>query len=500
MLKAVEETEPPRPPLLQHLSCGLLGRLGGLEQPELLVDLLEDTLADLVVLLQELLGVLAALPEAFVAVGEPGPALLDHLVLYPDVQHASFAGDPLPVHHVELHRLERRGHLVLDDLDPGLVADGVVADLQRPDAPDVEPHAGIELQRPPPRRRLGRAEHDPYLLPQLVDEDGRGPGAVERTRKLPQGLAHEPSLQPHMRVAHLSLDLSPRHEGRHRVDDDDVQGAASDEGIRYLQGLLAVIRLGEVEVLEVHPDSLGVGRVEGVLGVDEGGEPSGLLRLGDDVQGEGRLSARLGAEDLDDATPRDAADAEGEVEGQGAGRDRGDPLALLVAHAHDRTLPELPLYLGDGGVYSLALIQCILQKADVCRLIGIVSRLSILERLLDLTSQKTLNDLFVRLGQNHTISASRLRSVLPVRSRHILSSALTSGPLRNSRASSCCVSSPMAKYASCWRAHGPQKATPRISTSARRGQGLSVLLRTWQGSCFASVKEFSSLPAFRLPL
>ena len=32
-------------------------------------------------------------------------------------------------------------------------------------------------------------------------------------------------------------------------------------------------------------------------------------------------------------------------------------LALLVAHAHDRTLPELPLYLGYGGVYSLALIQ-----------------------------------------------------------------------------------------------------------------------------------------------
>ena len=78
---------------------------------------------------------------------------------------------------------------------------------------------------------------------------------------------------------------------------------------------------------------------------------------------------------------RDAADAEGEVEGQGAGRDAGDPLALLVAHAHDRTLPELPLYLGDGGVYGLALIQCILQitKTNVCRLIGIVSRPIVLE-------------------------------------------------------------------------------------------------------------------------
>src|ERR671921_2906491 len=48
----------------------------------------------------------------------------------------------------------------------------------------------------------------------------------------------------------------------------------------------------------------------------------------------------------------------------------------------------------------------------------------------------------------------------------------------------------MAKYASCLRAHGPQKATPRISTSALRGQGLSVLLRTWQRPGFVtSVNE-----------
>src|SRR5215210_7664434 len=49
----------------------------------------------------------------------------------------------------------------------------------------------------------------------------------------------------------------------------------------------------------------------------------------------------------------------------------------------------------------------------------------------------------------------------------------------------------MVKYAFCWWAHGSQKATPRISTSTRRGQGLSVSMRTWQGTCFvfASVKE-----------
>src|SRR5215203_6331684 len=163
---------------LEHLPRGLLGyligRLDWSEQPELLVDLLEDALADLEVLLEELLGILSALPQAFIAVCEPGAALLDHIVLDADVEQASLAGDSLSVHHVELDRLEGWGDLVLYNLDPGLVAHSVVADLERADAPDVQTHAGIELQRPPSRRRLRRAEHDPYLLPQLVDENGRG--------------------------------------------------------------------------------------------------------------------------------------------------------------------------------------------------------------------------------------------------------------------------------------------------------------------------------------
>src|SRR5215213_10296330 len=82
-------------------------------------------------------------------------------------------------------------------------------------------------------------------------------------------------------------------------------------------------------------------------------------------------------------------------------------------------------------------------------------------------------------------------SVLPARSCRFLSSTSASVLLWRSRPSSC-VSSPIAKYDSCSRAHGPQKATPRISTSALRGQGFSVLLRTWQeGPCCvtASIKR-----------
>ena len=38
-----------------------------------------------------------------------------------------------------------------------------------------------------------------------------------------------------MRISHLTLDLSSRDEGSYGVDDDDIEGAATDEGISYLR-------------------------------------------------------------------------------------------------------------------------------------------------------------------------------------------------------------------------------------------------------------------------
>src|ERR687894_1723884 len=57
----------------------------------------------------------------------------------------------------------------------------------------------------------------------------------------------------------------------------------------------------------------------------------------------------------------------------------------------------------------------------------------------------------------------------------------------------------MAKYDSCSRAHRSQKGTPRISTTARRRQGRSVLLPTWHSPSFvASVFSKSSTTTVRI--
>ena len=77
------------------------------------------------------------------------------------------------------------------------------------------------------------------------------------------------------------------------------------------------------------PSALRVGRIERVLDVDEGRRAAVLLRFGDHVQRERRLTARFRTVDLDDAAARKPADAEREIEGDRSGRDDVERHALL---------------------------------------------------------------------------------------------------------------------------------------------------------------------------
>ena len=90
--------------------------------------------------------------------------------------------------------------------------------------------------------------------------------------------------------------------------------------------------------------------IERVLDVDEGGEAAAFLGLGDDGEGERGLAGGFRAEDLDDPAAREAADAEGAVDEQVAGRDDIDIDAVVIAEAHDGGFAELLLDVGDGEI------------------------------------------------------------------------------------------------------------------------------------------------------
>src|SRR5690606_10185865 len=98
--------------------------------------------------------------------------------------------------------------------------------------------------------------------------------------------------------------------------------------------------------------------VECVLGVDEGGNTTRPLGIRDGVQREGGLTGGLWAVDLDDAATRETPDTERDVEGDGARGDHSDRRTLVAAEAHDGTLAELPVDLGEGRVEGLLAVCC----------------------------------------------------------------------------------------------------------------------------------------------
>ena len=143
-----------------------------------------------------------------------------------------------------------------------------------------------------------------------------------------------------MAFTDLAVELRLRHESCHRVDDDDVNRVRLDEHLGDLQGLFTVARLADEQLFEVHAEPLRPGGVEGVFGVDKRRNSARLLGIGDGVQRESRLTARLRSEELDHAAAGTAHAAEGEVEGEGSRRDPVDDLGAGIGQPHDRSLAK----------------------------------------------------------------------------------------------------------------------------------------------------------------
>src|SRR6185437_7550104 len=118
-----------------------------------------DLVGHVRVLPQEVAGVLLTLAELVALVGVPGAGLAHDRLLDAEVDQAAFPADPDAVQDVELGHLERRRHLVLDDLHLRPVTDWLGTVLERLDPAYVEPYRGIELQRLTTGGGLGAVVH-----------------------------------------------------------------------------------------------------------------------------------------------------------------------------------------------------------------------------------------------------------------------------------------------------------------------------------------------------
>ena len=76
--------------------------------------------------------------------------------------------------------------------------------------------------------------------------------------------------KPMWRIAHVAVDLGLRHQRGHRVDHDHVDRVRAHQRLDDLERLLAGVRLGDQQLVEVDAQPAGIERVERVLGVDIG--------------------------------------------------------------------------------------------------------------------------------------------------------------------------------------------------------------------------------------
>ena len=164
------------------------------------------------------------------------------------------------------------------------------------------------------------------------------------------GVGHEAGVAAHLGFAHVALQFGLGNQGRHRVDDHQIHRAGTHQHVRDVQSLLAIVRLGDKQVVGIHAQALGIGHVQSVLGVHKGAGAALLLALGDDVQGKRGLARGFGAENFGNPTARDAAHAQGQIQTDGPGGDHGDIDMGLVGQFHHRALAVFALNGAQRGV------------------------------------------------------------------------------------------------------------------------------------------------------
>src|SRR5690606_10187715 len=247
------------------------------------------------VVLEILLGVFTALPEPLGIIGEPRTRLFDNTSLHAKIDQLTGLGNASTIHDVELHLLEGRSKLVLDDLDTGLVAYDFITFLDRADTTNIETNRSIELESVTASRRFRRTEHHTDLHADLVDEDHHAVGTRDRRGKLAERLAHETCLKTRQGVTHFTFDFGARRQGSHRVDDENVDSARTHERIGDLKRLLAGIRLRNQQVFKINAQLAGIDRIERMFRIDECTDTALLLCLRDRVQRQCRLTGAFRA-------------------------------------------------------------------------------------------------------------------------------------------------------------------------------------------------------------
>ena len=100
-------------------------------------------------------------------------------------------------------------------------------------------------------------------------------------------LRHQAGLQAHVRIAHFAIQFRLGNQRRNRVDNEYIDGARTHQCLGNLQRLLAVIRLGDQQIVDIHAQLACISGIQRVFRVNKCRQAAGLLRFRDNLQRDG---------------------------------------------------------------------------------------------------------------------------------------------------------------------------------------------------------------------
>ena len=297
-------------------------------------------------LAQELLCVFTPLPDTGFLIGIPCAALVYDIHICRQIQNIPLLGDALAVDNIKLGCSEGRCYLVFRNLYLCAVADNFRPLLQHIRLSDFHTDRGIEFQCAAARCGFGIAEGYADFLTQLVDENNRTIRFIGNTCQLSQCLAHQSCLQAHVGITHFALDFRTGHQCRYRVHNHNINRTAAYHGFGDFQRLFAVIRLRNIEVININPQRLCISGVHRMLRIHIPCNAAALLHLCHHVQGNRCLTGGFRAINLNDSALRQTANPQRQIQAQRAGRHNlNRHFCIIIPQLHYRTLAKLLLNL-----------------------------------------------------------------------------------------------------------------------------------------------------------
>ena len=166
-----------------------------------------------------------------------------------------------------------------------------------------------------------------------------------------QSLGHQPCLKSHMRISHISLDFCSWDQCRHRVHDNNIYGTGTNHSLCDLQRLLAVVRLRDVQIVDIHTDVLCISRIQGMFRIDKSGNAASLLYLCHHMKGHGSLTAGFRSVDFYDPSLWNTSHSQRNIQAQGTGR-YGFYIHVCgrVSQLHDRAFAKLFFNLPESSI------------------------------------------------------------------------------------------------------------------------------------------------------